>query len=249
VPPSTLVLVPAHNEATRIGAVLSGVRSEAPGARLVVIDDGSTDETATVAERHGAVVIRHPFNLGYGAALQTGYHYARRAGCERIAQLDADGQHDPASLHTLFEALERGADIVVGSRYQPPGQAPRTSVWRRIGSRLFSWVVTAWTGIRITDPTSGFQAMNARALNQLVLDHFPEDYPDADVLITLARAGLTLVEVPAKMYERQGGASMHRGGRAAFYAYKMFLTLSLLPIRRTSPYREGRALANASRSG
>lgn len=250
--PTLVVVIPACNEAERIGPVLEAVRSEVPDATIVVVDDGSTDATGPVAARAGAVVLRHPYNLGYGAALQTGYRFAHGRGFGRLAQLDGDGQHDPGSLHPLLEALDRGADLVIGSRFQVPENAPRTGRLRRLGSRLFSWIVTRWTGVRITDPTSGYQAMNRRALEHLVLDHFPEDYPDADVLITAARSGLKLAEVPVRMHERQGGASMHRGGRVAYYGYKMFLSLVLLPVRRASPFREGRALARettAARAG
>lgn len=243
-PSHTLVLIPARNEAERIGPVLAGIRRHTPDADLLVVDDGSEDETSHVARAHGARILHHPFNLGYGAALQTGYHYARKHGYRVLVQVDADGQHEPASIPALCAALQQGADVVVGSRYDHP-EPPHTSLLRRIGSRLFSWVVTRWTGHRITDPTSGFQALNDRALELLALDHFPEDYPDADVLITLARAGLRLTEVPVRMYERPGGASMHRGGRAAYYGYKMFLNLALLPWRRPSPFRAGRDPATA----
>ncbi len=240
--PKTLVLIPACNEAERLGPVLQAVGRVLPDAVRLVVDDGSVDGTGASAARHGAEVIRHPFNLGYGTALQTGYHYARRSGFERLVQLDADGQHDPASIPALLAALDDGADVVVGSRYRD-GDTPATTFSRRLGARFFAWLVTRWTGVRITDPTSGFQALSARALDAMVLDHFPEDYPDADVLIMLARRGLSLAEVPVRMHARSGGVSMHAGGRAAFYAYKMLLTLALLPIRRASPYRSGRALA------
>ena len=238
--PSTLILIPACNEVERIGAVLEGIHREAPAADILVVDDGSTDRTSRIARMHGVGVIRHAVNLGYGAALQTGYHYARRHGYERVVQMDGDGQHDPSSLGVLLAGLDRGADVVVGSRYRGEGPPPPTSLARRAGSRLFAWLVTAWTGVRITDPTSGYQAVSARAIDELVHDSFPEDYPDADVLITLSRAGMTLEEVPVVMHTRAGGDSMHRGGRAAYYLYKMLLTLALLPVRRRSPFRAGR---------
>lgn len=242
-----LILIPAYNEVSRIGDVLLGIQREVPEADLLVIDDGSRDGTATLAKKLGAEVVNHPFNLGYGAALQTGYFYARRRRYARVVQMDADGQHDCRSLPDLLQALDEGADLVVGSRYRQ-GDAPKTGFARRLGTRIFSWIVTTWTGVRITDATSGFQAMSGRALEELVLDSFPEDYPDADVLITLARAGLQMVEIPVRMHERSGGMSMHRRGRAAYYAYKMFLTLSLLPVRRRSPFRSGRRMAIARSS-
>jgi glycosyltransferase involved in cell wall biosynthesis len=192
-------------------------------------------------------VISHPCNLGYGSALLTGYLYARQHRYERVLQMDADGQHDPRSIGVLLDALGADADVAVGSRFLA-GRPPRTSLARRLGSRLFAAIVTGWTGTRITDPTSGFQAMNARAVAELAHDGFPEDYPDADVLITLARAGMRLREVPVIMHPRAGGRSMHRGGRAAYYAYKMLLTLSLLPWRRRSTFRSGFPAAAAPAS-
>ena len=185
-------------------------------------------------------MVTHPFNLGYGSALLTGYLYAHRHHYKRIVQMDADGQHDPASVPDLLAALDAGADVAVGSRYLA-GDPPPTTLSRRLGSRLFAKIVTRWTGVRVTDPTSGFQAMTANAMAEIAHDGFPEDYPDADVLIILARAGMKLVEVPVRMHPRVGGVSMHRGGRAAYYGYKMLLTLSLLPWRRRSPFRSAAA--------
>ena len=233
---STLIVVPAHNEQQRVGEVVEGVLALGLDADLLVVDDGSQDGTGAEARRHGAIVVIHPYNMGYGSALLTGYLYARRHGYPRVVQMDADGQHDPGSIPDLLAALDRGADVAIGSRYLA-GNAPPTSWARRLGSRLFSAIATAWTGTTITDSTSGFQAMNETALAVIAHDGFPEDYPDADVLILLARAGCRLVEVPVAMHPRRGGISMHGGSRAAYYGYKMVLTLSLLPWRRRSPFR------------
>ncbi len=232
-----LVLIPACNEAGRIEAVLDGLHALPRELEIVVVDDGSTDDTLACARAHGATVLRHPFNLGYGAALQTGYQYARQQGYQQLIQMDGDGQHDPESVQTLLEALDEGADLVVGSRFQTPGMAPPTTLLRRLGSRLFATIVTVWTGVRVTDPTSGFQGLSKQVIDEVAQEGFPEDYPDADVLIRLTRSGLKLVEVPVKMHPRVGGVSMHRGTRAAFYAYKMFMSLALLKVRRSSPYR------------
>ena len=232
----TLVIIPARNEAGRIGDVLRGLARQDVAADVLVIDDGSDDNTAGEAERFGAQVIRHPFNLGYGATLQTGYIYANKRNYNQIVQMDGDGQHDPACVHTLLDNLSDDVDLVLGSRFLN-GDPPPVTLARRLGSRLFAWIVTKWTGTRITDPTSGFQALSSRVLREIVQDSFPEDFPDADVLITHSRAGLKLKEVPVRMHERKGGMSMHRGSMAAYYAYKMFLTLALLAFRRVSPFR------------
>ncbi|GAB4159487.1 MAG: glycosyltransferase family 2 protein [Planctomycetota bacterium] len=239
----TLVLIPAHCEQGRVGPVVASARRL--GLDVLVVDDGSTDGTAAEAERAGAVVLRHPFNLGYGVALHSGYHYARRHGYERVLQMDADGQHLPEMLPRLIAALDEGADVAIGSRYAE-SDPPRTSLLRRLGTALFRAIATVWTGQRITDPTSGFQGLSARAIHFVTHDGWPEDFPDTDVLIEYARAGLAIREVPVVMRERRSGCSMHRGARIAYYGYKMLVTLALLPVRRRAPFRRADTLAETS---
>ena len=233
---STVLIIPAYREAGRVGNVVREVRSLGLPLDVVVIDDGSPDDTAHDAARAGAMVVSHPYNLGYGSALHTGYCFAIRRGYERVLQMDADGQHEAAMLPRLLAGLDEGADVVLGSRYLD-GEAPPSSLARRLGTRLFAAIATRWIGQRITDPTSGFQGLSRRALESVVHDGFPEDYPDTDVLIEHHRAGLRLREVAVRMHARKGGLSMHRGARIAYYGYKMFLTLLLLPVRRRSPTR------------
>jgi glycosyltransferase involved in cell wall biosynthesis len=251
VPASTLLVIPAYREAGRVGDVVREVLAlRAPASErldldVVVIDDGSGDGTAEEARAAGALVVQHPFNLGYGSALHTGYCFARRHGYRRVLQMDADGQHEAAMLPRLVEALERGADVALGSRYLD-GTPPPTSLLRRLGTRLLAMIGTRWTGVRITDPTSGFQGLSARAVAAIANDGFPEDYPDTDVLVLHARAGMRIAEVPVRMHERRGGMSMHRGARIAYYAYKMLLTLLLLPVRRPTPFRSHDTVARAS---
>lgn len=236
VSPSTVLVIPAFREAGRVGTVVRDVLAMGLSLDVVVVDDGSPDATAREARAAGATVVSHPYNLGYGSALHTGYCFALRQGYERVLQMDADGQHEAAMLARLIEGLDGGADVVLGSRYLA-GDAPPSSFARRIGTRLFAAIATRWIGKRITDPTSGFQGLSKRALVSVVNDGFPEDYPDTDVLVEHHRAGLLLIEVPVRMHARKGGLSMHRGARIAYYAYKMFLSLLLLPIRRPSPLR------------
>ena len=229
-PLPTLVIVPAYCEAGRVADVVRGIRSLDAGLDVLVVDDGSTDATGMEARAAGARVLRHPFNLGYGVALHSGYHFARRNGYARVLQMDADGQHEAAMLPRLLSALDAGADVALGSRYRE-GSPPPTSWLRRIGTRLFAWIATVSTGVRISDPTSGFHGLSARALAAGTHDGYPEDFPDTDVLIELARSGLRLREVPVHMRARSGGVSMHRGARVAYYGYKMALTLLLLRVR------------------
>ena len=182
----------------------------APDFDVVVVDDGSRDATAAVAVAAGARVLRHPFNLGYGAALQTGYKYAWRAGVELLVQLDADGQHDPSDARALLEPVERGElDLVIGSRFLGAG-AYRMSALRGAGRTLFQLVLRAF-GLRVTDPTSGFQAMNRAVLELYTGDAFPTDYPDVDVLLAAYREGLRVGERSVTMAQSVRVSSLHSG--------------------------------------
>lgn len=220
----TLVILPALNEGTRIGAVLQRLATVAPTLDVLVVDDGSRDDTAACARAGGALVLSHPFNLGYGAALQTGYKWALRAGYAYVVQLDADGQHDAADVVRLLAPLAAGtADVAIGSRFiEPSGY--RMGWLRGAGRRLFATVLRVFGGPRIADPTSGFQALNRAAFEFCCGAFFPSDFPDVDVLLALSRHGLRLVEVPVRMAPNPDAhVSMHSGRRALYYPYKMLL--------------------------
>jgi glycosyltransferase involved in cell wall biosynthesis len=194
------------------------------------VDDGSADATAAEARAAGAIVAPHATNLGYGAALQTGYRYALGRDYDAVLQLDADGQHDPASVPALVEALGR-ADVVLGSRFLGQGSY-LPPLERRIGIAIFSWLGGALAGRRLTDPTSGFQAISRAALEFYAHERFPADYPDADILAMAVRAGLRLEEVPVRMLAPPPGKSMHAGLlRPIYYIFRMSLALLLIPLR------------------
>ena len=219
-----IVVIPAYNEAENLPRVLEGVRAAVPDAEVVVVDDGSRDDTPRVAAQHGARVLRHPFNLGYGAALQTGYKYAMERGADVLVQIDADGQHDPGEILKLVAALQRDeCDLVIGSRFvEPSGYAMSRS--RNLGRRVFQ-ALGRLAGVNVTDPTSGFQAMNRKVLELYCGDFFPPDYPDVDVLVTASRAGIRIRELPVRMHESLRESTLHGGSRAFYYVYKMLLSL------------------------
>ncbi len=223
----TLVLIPCLDEAPRIGDIVRRVTDLHPGLDVLVVDDGSTDDTAGVAQAAGAAVVRLPFNLGYGAALQTGYKYALEQGYERLVQMDGDGQHPPEQIGPLLAALEgEGVDLALGSRFL--GRAEyRIPALRRVGIGFFGRITSALVGQAVTDPTSGLQAMNRSVLAFYQQDFYPWDYPDADMLLRVHYAGLRFAEVPVVMLGGPPGKSMHRGMRPLYYVYKLLLSLAL----------------------
>ncbi len=226
----TLILIPAFNEGKRIAGVIGSIRSAMPDTPVLVVNDGSRDNTATAARQAGAILVSHPFNMGYGAAIQTGYKYARDNDYDILVQLDADGQHDPACIPALLEPIIAGkADIAIGSRFL--GTSYRPPLARRAGMALFRWIVSLVTGMRVTDTTSGFQAFNSSVIRFFATDIFPVDYPDADMLIMLHRAGFCMTEVPVRMYENSEGKSMHSGLKPIYYMFKMLLSIGVTLMR------------------
>lgn len=218
------IVMPAFNEETRLPVLLAELQRAIPDHELVVIDDGSRDATGDVAARAGARVLRHPYNLGYGAALQTGFKWALESGAPWVVQMDADGQHLPAEVPALVARLGAGdCDIAIGSRFLEATDYEMGAV-RSAGRQLIR-ALGRYAGVDLTDPTSGFQALNARALALYAGDWFPSDYPDVDVRIVAARAGLRICEVPVQMAASARASTLHSGWKPVYYAYKMLLSL------------------------
>jgi hypothetical protein len=232
---SGLIVIPAYNEAEQIGAVLHSAARHAPEFDVLVVDDASRDATAEIARSNGASVASHPFNMGYGAALQTGYRYALRSGYEVVVQLDADGQHDPEEVPKLAAPILSGElDLVLGSRFHP-GSSYRMPVLRRLGSLWFSRLIRLLTGLAVSDPTTGLHALSPRVLRLYASDAFPADYPDADMIVLLHRNHYRIGEMPVVMHERPDAPSMHRGIGIIYYVYKMTLAIFMNAIRPRLP--------------
>jgi hypothetical protein len=226
-----LVIIPACNEAASLPHTLDEVRARAPGMDLLVVDDGSRDDTARAPHDRGVPVLRHVVNLGVGAALQTGLRFALERGYDVAVQLDADGQHDPSYLEALVRPVLAGeCDVAIGSRFvaRTSYHAPLT---RRAGMLLFSGVVRLLTGQRITDTTSGFRAYGREAMEACQRD-LPRDFPDAPFLITLARRGFRLREIPVEMRERRAGDSFYTLSKTLYYPYKNLLASLMAWLRR-----------------
>ncbi len=229
--PRVLVIVPAHNEEASLPATLAELRAKAPQVEVLVVDDGSRDGTTRIAREAGVAVVRHPVNLGVGGALQTGFRWAYEHGYDIGVQLDADGQHDPAYLGALLApVLEGSCDVSIGSRFVS-ATGYRAPWSRRLGMLLFSGVVRLALGRSIADTTSGFRAYN-RAVMDVCQHDFPKDFPDAPLLIALARRGFRLDEVPVVMRERQAGQSFYTLGKQLYYPYKNLLASLMALIRK-----------------
>jgi glycosyltransferase involved in cell wall biosynthesis len=220
-----LAVVPAYNEAATIGGVLDRLREHAPGVDVVVIDDGSTDATCREAYARGARVLRHPFNLGIGGAVQSGFKFALENGYHYMIQVDADGQHDPEQVRLLVSEMEEHPeyDVICGSRFLKDLQYVGP-VSRRAGIHLFAWLVSRIVGQKVTDPTSGFRLYNRRAIALFARD-YPHDYPEVEAVLVLHYHRLRMREVAVKMYQRGGGRSSIRSGKSVYYMVKVLLAI------------------------
>jgi glycosyltransferase involved in cell wall biosynthesis len=222
-----VAVVPAWNEEGAIATVIEEIVRVGPEIEVVVVDDASTDDTADVAERNGATVLRLPFNVGIGGAVQTGFRYALEQGYERAVRLDGDGQHDASQLPKLLAPLEAGAaDLVIGSRFVDPGGTYRPPFARRLGIRVFARLVSLLCRQRVTDTTSGFIALD-RAGIELFAAEYPHDYPEVAL-----RSGLRLAQVQVEMRERTSGVSSITFLRSLYYIVKVTLALLVASLRR-----------------
>ena len=227
-----LAIVPALNEESSVARVIAEIRAADPTFDVVVVDDGSTDGTAAVAEQTRARVLRLPFNLGIGGAVQTGYRYAYENGYSIAVQVDADGQHDPRELQRLLQPLLADeADVVIGSRFAGTG-GYRATLSRRPGIWLFAWLVSVVVRKRITDSSSSFRALNRRALALFSVDYPHGFLETVEATVLASRSGLRLVEVPVVMRERTEGTSTLTFARSLWYAAKVLLAVFVSLFRR-----------------
>jgi len=231
-PRRLVAIVPAWNESGAIGGVVDEIKELDASIDVVVIDDCSTDETADVAESHGATVLRLPFNVGIGGAVQTGIRYARDEGYEVAVRLDGDGQHAASEIPRILAPVEAGdADLVIGSRFVDPGGAYRPPFARRVGIGIFARLVSILGGQRVTDTTSGFVALD-RAGIELFATQFPHDYPEVEATLVALRSGLRVTQVQVDMRERTTGSSSITFVRSLYYIVKVMLALLVASLRR-----------------
>jgi glycosyltransferase involved in cell wall biosynthesis len=242
----TLLIIPAHNEAGNIAAVLAEVRATGLVLDVLVVDDYSTDETASVAAQGGARVLSLPCNLGYGGAVQAGFRFAVHYGYEWGVMMDADGQHQASCIPDLLRAVQSGeSDVALGSRFLGQMQY-HSSLAKRVGMAIFRQVVSRITGRRITDPTSGFQALNRDVMAFFATENYPVDFPDADTLLLLHFAGFRVTEVPVVMRERLSGESkLHSSWKPIYYVFKMFLSIFIVLLRQKTHINAARRKGGA----
>ena len=226
-----LVIIPAYNEQASIARVIERVKESAPAADIVVINDGSHDATSLVAYESGAKVISLPYNLGIGAAVQTGFILAQAGNYEIAVQVDGDGQHDPAEIEVLISRLLADeSDVVVGSRYIDD-RGYDTPWPRLLGTKILAAYVSMLGGQKFSDTTSGFRASNRRAI-EICAENYPADYPEPESLLTFRKIGLRVSEVPVHMNKRYGGKSSITPFWSAYYMIKVILAVTILALRR-----------------
>lgn len=235
-----LAIIPAYNEAENIKNVIRELQAVTPRLDILVVNDGSQDQTGYLA---AAVtrVIDLPANLGIGGAVQTGFKYAARNGYRVAIQFDGDGQHVATEIPKLLNHLEENnTAMVIGSRFLRKHAGFRSTFTRRIGIRIFGVVNSLLIGQKITDNTSGFRAYNRQAIEFLAC-HYPSDYPEPEAVILLGKNGFRIGEVFTEMRERQGGNSSIAGIIGIYYMLKVLLAILITALRK--PLNRSRHLA------
>lgn len=228
-----LAIVPAFNEGEAIASTVAAIRRWAPDFDVLVVDDGSADATATRASAAGATVLRLPFNLGIGGAMQSGYIYALEHDYEVAVQIDGDGQHDPRHIRELLDRLQSNPtlNMVTGSRFLDPDSGGyRSSAARRIGIRVFSKVISLLTGRRVTDPTSGFRMTDRRGIELFARD-YPHDYPEVEAILLMHAHRLPSCEIPVLMRPRLTGQSAISSTQSVYYMVKVLLAVFVALFR------------------
>lgn len=217
-----LVIIPAFNEAGCIVDTVRDIIDNAPEFDYVIINDCSRDDTLRLCEEHNFNVVTLPINSGIGAAVQTGYLYAKRYGYEYAIQVDGDGQHDAAFLGTMADYMqEHNTGMLIGSRYIEK-RGFQSSGLRRFGIRYFTVLIKILTGKKITDPTSGMR-MVGRDIIEYFADEYPKDYPEPETAVTILKKGWSVEEIPVVMKERKAGSSSISPKRSVYYMIKVSL--------------------------
>ncbi len=229
----TLLIIPAYNEEQNIEKVITSINElEINELDVLVVNDGSKDCTLEILKSLKISYVSHPYNLGYGAALQTGFKYALKKNYEYVIQFDADGQHDINNILNIMNELHTNKfDIVIGSRFISE-KMYNVGILKKIALSFFRMLIKLTTGNEIKDPTSGLKGLNHRTYKYYsTMGNYPGDYPDADIIIRMLRFKYRIKEIPAVMHYRENGESMHSGLKPIYYFIKVFLSIIIVVLR------------------
>lgn len=225
----TLVIIPVFNEENNIGLVLDELEKKCKDADILVVNDGSFDKTAEILESKNVLILNHAFNMGIGTSLETGCQFALEHSYSYVVRMDGDGQHDPAYIKDVLTPVKNSeADIVIGSRFLGSTEFKSTSL-RLLGIKIISFVLTLITRKKVTDPTSGFCAMNSKAF-EFFSRFCPDDYPEPEILIY--HKNFRIKEIPISINKRYSGASSITPLRSVYYMIKVMLSLFMHIFRK-----------------
>jgi glycosyltransferase involved in cell wall biosynthesis len=239
---SVLVIVPAYNEQENVGHVVRKIKQHAGYADILVINDGSSDATAEVAQRSRASVLNLPYNLGIGGAVQAGIKFAWNYGYPFVVRVDGDRQHNVEDIPRLLGAVMQGqADVAIGSRFCEKEETYRPPFARRLGIRMFSLLVSVLVGYRVYDTTSGLQCMDLKAMEHFVR-YYPQDYPEVEARILMHKAGLKVIEIPVMMRPREAGISSINLLRSLYYVFKVSLATLIAALGTEPPRRKEKGM-------
>lgn len=235
-----LIIIPAFNEAENIVRVVSQMMERAPQYDYLVVNDGSTDETLSLCRREGFHYLDLPINMGIGGAVQAGYIYAEKNGYDIAVQMDGDGQHDIAYLEAMLAPIRQGeADVTIGSRFLQK-EGFQSSVSRRTGINILSFLILITTGRRIKDVTSGYRAVNKRFI-EIYSKDYPMDYPEPEAIVAAIMHLGRVKEIPVQMRAREGGTSSITFKKSIYYMIKV--TLAILICRMSYGIRRAKRVS------
>lgn len=228
------VIIPCYNEVDNVLKLFEEIKRTQFSCNFIIepifINDCSTDGTKITLIESNIPHINLPVNLGIGGAVQTGFKYAYKNDFDIAIQMDGDGQHPPGELEKIIlPFVNTTIDVVIGSRYIEK-EGFQSTLMRRLGINYFKWLNKTLVGIKICDSTSGYRAINRKAL-EIVSNYYPDEYPEPESIVLYSMLNLKIMEVPVKMRERQGGKSSIRSYKTIYYMFKVTLGTIFLFIR------------------
>lgn len=227
----TLIIIPAYNEGKCIKKVVDNLMEVNKNVDVLVVNDGSKDDTLIEAKKTKARVLDLPFNLGIGGAVQAGYIYANKNNYDIAIQLDGDGQHNPKYIEEMVKIIEESkAEMVIGSRFITKTGYNQTFA-RMLGIRVIRGIMKLFAGKKIFDPTSGYRAVNKRIIKKFS-ENYPFDYPEPDTNMRLLKEKVEIIEIPVEMNNRETGKSSITPLKSVYYMIKVTLAMLICVIEK-----------------